>query len=89
MKESTNMIWMSDPKYQSSIVSSNADGTYEVKHSFLYSCGKTTSIIYPRVKIYIDAALDMFQPFNVFPFRECEVLANNDSKELFTINVKN
>ncbi len=75
--------------YQSTVVGKNNDDTYEVRHIFVDEDGREYLIKYPRVKITIDSGIDAFEQFNrLFPYGSCQVLPFGESKELFTLTIK-
>jgi len=89
MNKSIFMSRESIPEYQSSVISRNCDGTYNVKHIFTDGAGKEISIEYPKVKIMIDTSVDIFSPFpRVFPFGEVQVFPYGNAEELFTLTIE-
>lgn len=82
------------PKYKSTTVNLNNDGSYKVEHIFVDDTGKEIIVKYPRVKIDIDTTIHMPTNHpNVFPFCNCEALTvpysvDDNNKVLFTVEIK-
>ena len=77
------------PCYQSTTVNRNDDETYEVKHVFVDDNGRKILIKYPKVKITIDASVDVFSRTpRVFPYGDYQVLPFGENEELFTLTIE-
>lgn len=78
-------------EYLSSEVTKNSDGTYKVVHHFLSENFGKIKVTYPRVKMVIDATIEMVYPYrspNAFPFNTEVLQKSEEDRELFGLEIE-